>query len=86
MSFTTPQLLNITFCNLSDAEQRRGIFESIAEIYEVVSSLPSKPVCDPHLPEGMSNEEMLAKMGRKAREFLDKTRHLPASSLKALSP
>ncbi len=74
-------MLNVTFCNLSEPDRDRGLFESVTAVFATVESLPSSPAVDLHLPEGMSREAMIDGMSRTAREFLDKSHHYPAFRL-----
>lgn len=76
-------LLNVTFCNLSPEERRRGLYDSVEEVFAAIERLGPRPVVDDRLPEGMSREAMIAGLEATAREFLDKSQHYPASPLSA---
>jgi hypothetical protein len=53
-------VINLTFFQLSEADQQAFVFKDIPEVWATVEALPGTPVIEAHLPPGKSRAELLA--------------------------
>lgn len=67
-------LLNVKFCTLPEAEWQKHLHPTIADVQAALERLGSKTVVDCSLPEGITPDEMLARMANTAHEFLERKR------------